>query len=280
MICQQNREGSFGTIAARQKVLIQSANQIEALGFRQLKSATQLKPKHIHALVQSWREADLSHATMKNRMAHLRWLAGKIQNPNLLSPSNEHYSIEQRQYVDNKDKSLVFETEKLNSIRDPHIKISAQLQKEFGLRREEAMKLVPVKADQKTQLVLQGSWTKGGKPRSIPIRTDAQRAILDKAHALAGNGSMIPSARKYVQHMRIFEKEMHAAGLGKTHGARHLYAQRRYQELTARPAPVAGGPSRRSLTAEQRKHDDQCRLIISRELGHERIQIVSVYVGS
>lgn len=50
--------------------------------------------------------------------------------------------------------------------------MSLELQREFGLRREEAVKLVPRLADQGDRLVLKDSWTKGGgKPREVPIRT-------------------------------------------------------------------------------------------------------------
>jgi len=63
------------------------------------------------------------------------------------------------------------------------------------------------------------------------------------------------------------------------HGLRHAYAQRRYEELTGWRSPVAGGPSSRSLTQEQKEQDREVRLIISRELGHEREQVTAVYLG-
>lgn len=278
-ICQQNREGSFSTMAAREKIVIMAGNQLEQLGYKGMKKAEQLKPKHIFALVQHWKETGVADATLKNRMSHMRWVSTKIQNPNLIHPSNDRYEITRRKFVDNKDKSTVFDSDKINSISDNHVRISALLQKEFGLRREEAMKLIPSQADQGKSLVLQGSWTKGGKPRSVPINTESQRKVLDQSKQLVGHGSMIPSARKYVQHMRIFEKQMHRVGLGRTHGARHLYAQDRYRELAGQESPVTGGPSRQSMSKDQRDKDNEVRLQISRELGHERIQIVAVYIG-
>ena len=75
---------------------------------------------------------------------------------------------------------------------------SLELQRAFGLRREEAMKFQPSYADQKNHVRLKASWTKGGKPRSIPVRTDAQREVLDRARSLAGFGSLIPPHRSYV----------------------------------------------------------------------------------
>jgi integrase len=164
-------------------------------------------------------------------------------------------------------------------VRDPYIRLSLELQEVFGLRREEAIKFIPHFADEGEQLRLKASWTKGGKERVIPIRTVKQREVLDRAHRLAGRGSLIPSAKNYRQQLRVYEAETARAGLSKMHGLRHAYAQSRYQALVGRKAPAAGGPAVSMLTPEQRQRDQDARLIISQELGHERPQIVAVYLG-
>ena len=41
--------------------------------------------------------------------------------------------------------------------------MSLELQRAFGLRREEAMKFQPSYADQKDHITLKASWTKGGR---------------------------------------------------------------------------------------------------------------------
>jgi hypothetical protein len=64
------------------------------------------------------------------------------------------------------------------------------------------------------------------------------------------------------------------------HGLRHAYAQNRYEELTGWRSPAAGGPTVKTLTPEQKRIDQQARLTISLELGHERPQIVAVYCGT
>ena len=99
-----------------------------------------------------------------------------------------------------------------------------------------------------------------------------------RAHKLAGKGSLIPSNRDYRQQVRIYDGHVLRAGLSKMHGLRHAYAQR-YEELTGWKSPIAGGPSSKSLAREQRDQDYRARLIISREMGHEREQITSVYLG-
>ncbi len=164
-------------------------------------------------------------------------------------------------------------------VRDEHVRMSLELQQAFGLRREETIKFIPSYADQGDHVVLKPSWTKGGKARVIPIRTPEQREVLDRARKLAGKGSLIPSARNYVQQLRIYEGHTIRAGLSKMHGLRHAYAQQRYEELTGWRSPAAGGPTCKSMTQTQRNLGREARLIVSRELGHERIQIVSVYLG-
>jgi len=127
--------------------------------------------------------------------------------------------------------------------------------------------------------VLKASWTKGGKERIIPIRTEEQREVLNRARRLAGLGSLIPSSRNYAQQLRVYEGNTLRAGLSRMHGLRHAYAQHRYEELTGWPCPAAGGPVAKELTLEQCELDHEVRLIISRELGHEREAVVGAYLG-
>ena len=164
-------------------------------------------------------------------------------------------------------------------IKDPYVRMSLRMQAAFGLRREEALKIRPRWSEQGTHLQLQGSWTKGGRARSVPILTDAQRDVLADAKRLAGTGSLIPRDRQYIQQLRIYERQTANAGLSKMHGLRHAYAQQRYRELAGWACPHAGGPFRNTLSPAEREKDDWARLTISQELGHTRLQIVAVYCG-
>jgi integrase len=158
--------------------------------------------------------------------------------------------------------------------------MSLRLQRAFGLRREEAIKLQPRWADRGEYLQLKASWTKGGRERTVPIRTETQRALLEQAKQLAGMGSLIPRGRSYIEQLRIYERHTANAGLSKMHGLRHAYAQQRYLELTGWPSPHGGGPDKEALTPAQRQIDLRARLAISRELGHVREQITAVYLGA
>ena len=157
--------------------------------------------------------------------------------------------------------------------------MSLLLQQAFGLRREEALKIQPRWADRGKYLHLKASWTKGGRERTVPIRTIEQRTLLDQAKQLAGLGSLIPGGRQYIEQLRIYERHTANAGLSKMHGLRHAYAQQRYRELTGWLSPHAGGPSKERFSEAQRRRDQQARLTISKELGHVREQITAVYIG-
>ena len=226
-----------------------------------------------------WHTQDLTAGTMKNRLSVLRWWATKIGRPGVLTADNAVYGVPARQYVATTSKARELDPAKLAAIRDPHVRVSLELQRAFGLRRDEALKIRPRQADHSDRLVLQGSWTKGGRPREVPIRTAAQRAVLDRAKALAGGGALIPPTRRYREQRQVYEAETVRVGLTKMHGLRHAYAQERYQELTGWAAPVAGGPTRAQLTPAQRARDLEARLVISAELGHGRERITTAYLG-
>src|SRR5690606_41682540 len=102
--------------------------------------------------------------------------------------SNDQYGIPDRQFVTGRSKARSVSDGDLEKIRDAHVRMSLALQEAFGLRREEAIKFSPSYADKGDHLELKASWTKGGKARSIPIRSPLQRAVLDRAHQLAGKG--------------------------------------------------------------------------------------------
>ena len=246
--------------------------------------AQDLKGRHVGALLRHWQAEGLAVSTIKNRMSVIRWWAEKIGNPGAVK-SNDDLGIEKREFATNENKAATIENVDLSKM-DERIAASLVLQSEFGLRREEAMKFQPEYAlsglspldPQATQIRLKGSWTKGGRDRVIPLKTQAQRDALVKAAYLARSGSMIPPQSSYRQHLILWEMQTSAQGIGRTHGLRHAYAQRRYLELTGWAAPAVAGL--RKLTPEERLKDHDARKTISEELGHGRIAITNAYLGS
>jgi hypothetical protein len=68
---------------------------------------------------------------------------------------------------------------------------------------------------------------------------------------------------------------LHEHGLKGFHELRATYACERYEQLTGHAAPINGGHCYRI----DRDLDQQARQQISLELGHNRIDVVSAYIG-
>lgn len=168
------------------------------------------------------------------------------------------------------------------------------LQRELGLRFEEAAKLDAVRALAQAQrgTVRIEAGTKGGLARDLPItRPLVQKFALLNATMIQGEArSMIPGPQSY----RAFRAEayaaLRAAGI-RSHGERHAYAQGRYEALVGAPCPVAAGVAHgaahhRFLSAQlgisiaaARERDQQARTQVAAELGHGRIDVTNSYLG-
>lgn len=282
-ILDRNKDGSYATQSNRKRMLFMFADQLKEAGYKTNEMRpSDIKGRHINALIRQWKADEVSTGTIKNRMSNIRWLAEKIGKSDMIK-DNANYGIENRKYITNVDKSLRIDNLNLDKL-SPHVRQSVELQKHFGLRREEAMKFTanyalggydPYSAP---VLKIKPSWAKGGRYREIPITSKAQRDALMSAITLSGDGSLIPSDRSYKQHLGHFERETKAIGLGQTHGLRHLYAQDRYRELTGFDCPAVGGVF--NSTDEQKALDLSARQTISNELGHNRLSVTGIYLGS
>lgn len=277
IICRRNRDGSFSTRGQRFERMQRHANSLHHLGFHHM-HASSLKPKHITALVNHWIANGNSPGTIQNYMSDIRWWAEKIGKSSMVYPSNEQYGIPSRDYTP-VNKAQYLSEEKFLLIKNDYVRTSVRLQQAFGLRREESIKFRPSYADQKEYLRLKGSWTKGGRPREIPIVEPSQRVLVDQVRDFVGSGSLIPPESLYKHQLRCYESSIMRAGLNNLHGLRHGYAQRRYLRLTGWYPPSGGGPKFKELTRTEQEIDQAVRLKISRELGHNRIEITRVYLG-
>ena len=155
------------------------------------------------------------------------------------------------------------------------------LARELGLRSKEASLL-----DARTALaqaktcrsatVIYG--TKGGRVRDVPIITPKQLLALEHAARAQGTDrSMIPSDQSWKKwrsgELRIARELVKNHTAGGLHDLRAAFACQRYEEETGCAAPVTGG------SILDKRKDMEARLVISKELGHGRPEIVSEYIG-
>ncbi len=252
-------------------------DQLFGLGYK-IPHIHSLKQKHIIAVVNLWKAEKLSNGTMKNRMSVIRHLALVISKSGIV-PSNTDLGIGLRKYIPITNKAL--HNPDFSAITHEYLKVSLELQRLFGLRREESLKIKPHLADKGNELNLMSSWCKGGRERTIPILTEEQRDWLNKAKEISGKfgNSLIPENKSYIQHRNLYDRETQKVGVKNLHGLRHAYAQRRYQEFTGWEAPINGGPTSKQLTPEQKYIDCRARMILSEEMGHSREQITVSYLG-
>ena len=273
-----NRDGSYATQTRRRRDLSRFARELHALGFNQM-SVHSLKRKHVDALLKLWFERGTSAGTIKNNMSHIRWWARKVGKEDIIPLDNHALTIPSRSLIPEETKAQYLSQAELDSISDVRIRFSIELQQEFGLRKEECLKFTPSYADRGSFLQLKGSWTKGGRAREVPVLSTTQRELLNRVRLEAGRGSMIPPESSYASWNRHYEAVVSKSGFSNLHGLRHGYAQRRYKALTGWLSPFAGGPSRKELKQDQKELDTSARLQVSRELGHNRLEITNVYLG-
>lgn len=259
--------------------------ELHAAGY-QLSNIHHLKTKHFNFLINQWKKNGISNAVIKNRLSQGRYLSQLIGKPDLLPKRNDALDIGKRSYVPAKSKAI--HAIDITKFENHLICYSVQLEQQFGLRRQEAIKFVVSYADLGDRIRLKPSWTKGGVTREIPVTSLEQRALLDELKANIGeNKALIPDDKNYAYQKRVYDEAVIKAGYNNLHGLRHAYAQRRYFEVTNQRtqgngwhAPFNGGKSRKNLSSVQREIDDEARKIISRELGHVRPQISAVYLGN
>lgn len=277
-LTRRNGEGSEWTRAVRHQCLQAMAEELPELGYP-LRSARNFKPKHVEALVAHWKRKRLASGTIRNRLGHLRWLQSKIGKPGLLPRLNDGFGLERRQVFKGlKAKALDFE--RLATIEDPRLQLALRLQRAFGLRREEALKFRVEVADRGDYLALKPSWTKGGRYREIPITDSRQRALLEEVRALAGKGALIPDGKSYHKQRKSYDNQTLKAGLRNNHGLRHRYACWRYQRLTGELPPALDGRTCDLMSEVEQRRDYAVRLQISRELGHNRVDVTATYLGN
>ena len=162
----------------------------------------------------------------------------------------------------------------------------ARLTRTFGLRFKEASLLNTRQAlRQAKQLgrinITQG--TKGGRGKGVDrwVPVDKyQIDLLQEAARLQDKAdNLIPPDNSYIQwrdhayyQWRTVNKD---TGIKGFHDMRAAYACERYQALTGFPAPVVTGVRQANKTL-----DTQARVLLSQELGHNRLDVIAAYIGS
>jgi site-specific recombinase XerC len=130
-LATRTREGSFATPSNRQAMLWQMGEHLLAAGSNQ-RHIYELKGRHVNALLRQWQAEGLSPATVKNRLAVLRWWAEKVRKSDVLKPTNAAYGMAKRQTITQTSQARELPADTLPQVRNRHVRMSLELQGPAG----------------------------------------------------------------------------------------------------------------------------------------------------
>lgn len=282
---------SFRYQRARAQALEQFVRDWHELGYK-IPSVHSIRSRHIQAAVRLWEQRSYAPGTLQTYWSYLATLVawiGKsdmVQDPRSYLEQPERFHRNQAAKRDRSPRGVGIDpNDVIQQARqyDVHVAVQLALQSAFALRPEEAWKCRPHLAD-RGEIFLIHWGTKGGLPRSVPIETKSQRAVITMAQSLVPyrSGSMIPPGRSAKFWRRHYYWICEQVGLTKAQLGITPYALRHYKlndlffELTDERSPVQGGTGK-SLTPEEER---AARQVVSEYAGHNRTAVVSAYLGS
>lgn len=245
-------------------------------------------------LRQQVEQGELAIATAQNRLSSVnRTMAALRGDPYVKVPSPSKALGLQRTTVrtaapQSQDREQVKRIVDALCEQNPRAAAIMQLARATGMRLREAIlaDLPRLKREAKLygKINIQDG-TKGGRsgasaPRWIRV-DDHIRETLRFAEQVSPDGSrnLLAPNESYLDFQRGIVRPardiLHKHNLKGFHELRAAYACERYEQITHHPAPINGG----SCCQLDRHLDQAARAQISYELGHGRIDVVSVYIG-
>lgn len=224
-----------------------------------LENIKNLKTKHVTGAIQDLKNAGKSPTTLASYATAARTIAYTIGKQNIVPRTNRELGISRR---GDRLKPVITNVKHLRVItnalyaRDEWLGLASEMREKFGLRVRESLLSHEIKEN---ALVVKGA--KGGRPRTVPIRTEDQRELLQRIQNyinLHDQRSLIPNRFDLKKGLKYQANALEVLGANKknathAHAARHYYAQQ-LAEM---------GLSKRQ---------------ISEELGHGREEVVSHYI--
>lgn len=278
--------GHFSTVSTHLDRWNQLVNFLENLG---IKDISRCELKHLEDYAQKLQHrvesGNMKVAYAQNLLSSVNTILDAFGASQTLrvSPSlwvGKRTTIREEQPNTDND-NLVQTKEQLENSSLTRISCLIELVREFGLRSKEASLLDCKKAyleAHKMGVITIEKGTKGGRKRAIPIKTEKQFISLRKAAELQRNASnLIPSGQSWYEWkngaLREGREILKSNGIPGYHDQRTAYACLRYEEITGRPAPVFG------TGIQDQELDRHAREIIANELGHNRIDVTTEYLG-
>ncbi|TRO31969.1 integrase [Pseudomonas putida] len=291
--------GHFATVKAhsdRWQAFVRWCRSEDGPGYNDARQIDrQTLEDYVAYLRQQIQQGELRIATAQNRLSSVNRTLAALrgdQDVRIVNPSQalkQQRSTVRTRAPDGQDHSQIRSViEALCEQRHERVAAIVMLARATGMRLREAiladLPRLLQEADQLGRINIQDG-TKGGRsgasaPRWV-MANEAVKAALQFARNSAPTGSRNQLARDesyatFLQQTVLRARDtLHEHGLKGTHELRATYACERYEQLTCHAAPVNGGHCYRSDC----DLDRQARQQISHELGHNRIDVVSAYIG-
>jgi len=246
-------------------------------------------------LRQQIQRGELCIATAQNRLSSVNRTLAALrgdQDVRIVSPSQAlglRRSSVRTRAPDGQDRQQVQRVlEVLGEQQHERVAAIVRLARETGMRlRETILADLPRlqrEAEHLGRINIQDG-TKGGRsgasaPRWIAANAEVKAALQSARHAApTGSRNLLARDESYAaflqQTVLPARQMLHEQGLKGFHELRAAYACERYEQLTGHAAPINGGHCYRI----DRDLDQQARQQISLELGHNRIDVMSAYIG-
>ncbi|MBY0366041.1 tyrosine-type recombinase/integrase [Roseateles aquatilis] len=296
---------SFKTMRDRERFLVSFFRELRRTTQYRRVDPRQLANRHIEAMLERWLARKLATATIHNYLSFLRTFAGWIGKPGMVREPQHYVGSESqhahRSQVATRDHSWsaheVDIASKIAEIAalDSWVGLQVELCAAFGMRGKEARHfrlhgavIAREAANPRDATafpecnaflrIVHG--TKGGRPRDVPIRTDAQRELLERVAASVAPGMYVGRPGMTAQQSQSrFYYVIRKCGISKkqlgvvAHGLRHQHVNDAFEADAGAPSPVRGATSRAA-------GDEAARQRAARLLGHNRLQVTSCYLGS
>lgn len=244
VVLAREGKGSFKTVSDRSKIVERLSHRLLSLNI-QIRSAQQLKVRHIELYIESRKAEGISYRTLQNEMAGIRtilYLAGKTKmaDPNHERLSNKALGISGASRMGTK---LAISDERYREAlamikaKDEGVAATMQLSRYLGLRNEEAIQAVKsiktwkqaiLRGDDRVRIIF---GTKGGRARDTRV-IDKEKVLSAINDAILcaekNNGKLIdkPSLQQALD--RYINVMRRVGGLkyeNSNHALRYAYAQ-------------------------------------------------------
>ena len=291
--------GHYGTVKAhsdRWQAFVRWCRSENGPGFndaRQIDRQTLLD--YAGHLRQQVEQGELAIATAQNRLSSVNRTLAALRGDQYVKVPNPSKALGMRRTSVRCSVPQGQDREQVKRIVDvlcehqlPRAAAIVQLARTTGMRMREAilanLPRLQREAEQLGRINIQDG-TKGGRsgasaPRWIRV-DDHIRETLRFAEQVSPDGSrnLLAPNESYLDFQRGIVRPardiLHKHNLKGFHELRAAYACERYEQITHHPAPINGG----SCCQLDRHLDQAARAQISYELGHGRIDVVSVYIG-